>query len=552
MFVATLFIFLTCTYTIVNVVLVLFRNYRAHQFFATKTPKLPVVPNPGLFDGHMHRITLRKKNWLIIEQYHQQLGPTYGFYMAEQPWVSTTDLDLLKLIEIDQPHKHINRAKFGLPFREFNHSIFQVDDDQWRRVRRAIAPALTNHKVRSDEVSSDIAKILEQLQDGIEYRMQKENSKSASKSHDEVNNNIDDLNQEDADKDRSIILHVDDMFQRYTLAVIFLITYRQDNKIDFRAERDEWVDKMEEAARQIVNPFVALSIMFPFLRPFIEFLVQLHPVGKMNAQIVDYIVEATDINRVAREQHSRIQRKLSIETGCKERPFSDLKKTNLFKRRLVDTIIDALIDKKIQYDQFIGSTLFLLLAGFETTADTITCLIWQLARNPDIQEKLRASIDRHGIESEYLGWCVQETVRYHPAVMLGVGRILGEDVQVNGLMLPKGCFVMPATHTIHHDPSIWPEPERFNPERWRNANEFHPAAFMGFGLGPRNCVGGKLAVHEIKMVTRLLLSNYRIEKCAETPEVYQFSTPGLLYANVDVPIKVRLVSLMKSNRALSK
>lgn len=143
MFVAVLFISLALVYTLVNVILVLLRNYRAHQFFKIKSPKLPVLPNPSIFHGHMFDVTWKGKNWKIITELHNKYGPTFGYYMCEQPWVSTKDIDLIKLIEMDQPHKHINRSKLNMPLKEFNDSIFQVDDDNWRRVRRAIAPALT-------------------------------------------------------------------------------------------------------------------------------------------------------------------------------------------------------------------------------------------------------------------------------------------------------------------------------------------------------------------------------------------------------------------------
>lgn len=519
MYVAIIFVLVSAVFTIINVVLVLMRNYKAHQFFQTRAPKLPVLPEPNIFAGHLLEVTFREKNVQIINKLHEKYGPTFGFYSANQPWISTKDLDLLKLIELDKPTRHIDRVQMGLPFREFNNSIFQVNGDSWRRIRRAIAPALTNHKVRSEEVSADIEAILKLVIQGIECRMA------------------------EGVGGRSMVLDAGDMFKRYTLAVIFSIVYKRDGEIDFCSQQDAWTEQMEVAARQILNPLIALSIMFPFSRPLVEFLSQFHAVGKMAAQIVDFIVSATDVNRVAREKHERVQRRLSMATGLPERPFSDLKSTAGYKRRLVDTVIDALIEKRIDYDEFIGSLHFLLLAGFMTTADTITCLIWQLARSQPIQEKLRDSLLKDGIDSEYLGWCIQEAVRFHPAVPLGVGRVLGEDVTVNGLALPKGAFVMPSTWSIHHDSSIWPEPEEFRPERWRDTSGHHPAAFMGFGLGPRNCVGGKLAVHEIKLVMRLLLANYRLETCPETPLKYSFSSPGMLYTNLDEPVKVRLVAL---------
>ena len=342
---------------------------------------------------------------------------------------------------------------------------------------------------------------------------------------------------------REFTLNVRDMFQRYTLAVIFLVTYKRDGDIDFKASHDQWVEALDGAAMAITNPIVALSIMFPFARYFCDCLIQLHPIGRLRLKVVDYIIEAADINRAAREHHSKFERKRSLETGEPEKPFSAIKSTKGFKRRLVDTIIDTLLERRIDLDEFVASALFLLLAGYETTADTISCLIWHLARAPQIQEQLRRAIDEEGLESDYLMWCIQETIRWHPAVPLGTGRILGEDVTVNGLKLAKGTFVMPNVHAIHHDSSIWPEADEFKPERWRQAADIHPAAFMGFGLGPRNCVGGKLAVHEIKLVMKTLLSRYRIEHCEETSAGYEFTSPGLLYTILDEPIRVRLVDL---------
>lgn len=341
----------------------------------------------------------------------------------------------------------------------------------------------------------------------------------------------------------SLIVDVYDTFQRFSLAVIFLITYKRDNLINFDAKHDHWTKCLEEGARNISNPLVSVALMFPFLRPLCRFLTQFHSVGQIQIKIIDYVIEATDINRVAREVHQKIQRRMSLTEGYKERQFNEMKSQGSYKRRLVDTIIDAFIEKKITYNDFIGSTLFLLLAGFETTADTITCLVWQLALNQDIQDKLRRTILQEGIDCDYLLWCIMETVRWHPAVPLGTGRILTEDIEINGYFLPKGAFVMPSTYSIHHDPSIWPDCDKFKPERWRDAALFHPAAFMGFGLGPRNCVGGKLAIHEIKLVTQMLLSKFRIEKCDETAREYKFSSPGLVYTLLDEPIKVRFVGL---------
>lgn len=133
---------LILVYLTVNLVALAIRNRRAHKFFATKSPQLPVLPNPDPFSGHSLRVLHSGKNWKIIENLHEQYGPTFGYYMCDQPWVSTKDLDLIKLVEIDAAHKHINRASYMSPFKEFNHSLLQLEGDNWRRVRRVFGPAL--------------------------------------------------------------------------------------------------------------------------------------------------------------------------------------------------------------------------------------------------------------------------------------------------------------------------------------------------------------------------------------------------------------------------
>lgn len=528
--IASIALVLALVYLGVNFVAILVRNYKAHRFFQTKSPNLPVVPNPNIFHGHALSIVAQDKNWKIIENLHEHYGPTFGYYMMDQPWVSTKDLDLIKLIEIDEGHKHVNRAVLGMPFTEFNNSIWQVEDDSWRQARRLIAPALTNHKVRSDETSLDIESVVAQLAASMESRVKK--ARETSNGH-----------------SSSFVVDARNFFERYTLAVILLITYKQPNLIDFDSEQDGWINHLNSVAREVANPIVHTSIAAPFLRPLCELVNQLTNTGSLQRKIVNFIVKATDINRVAREQFEKLQKRLSKLTanGGEQRKvasFADVQSQGAFKRRLVDTIIDSYLDKKIHYDHFVGNLLFLMLAAFSTTADTISCLMWLLAKNPDVQETLRRIILTEGIDADYVLWCINETIRFHPALPLGTGRVLADDVTVNGQFLAKGTYIMPTTRGVHHDPSIWPEPEKFKPDRWRNQASFHPAAFLGFGLGPRNCAGIKLAVYEIKLVLRMVMSGYRIEVCDETPDEWRFSSPGMVYTLSEKPIKVRFTPLL--------
>jgi hypothetical protein len=91
------------------VALTLARNYKARLFFKAKAHKLPVVPRPNILTGNVYDVIYHDKNCLTIDKLHKQYGPTFGYYMTNQAWVSTKDLDLIKLIELDKPARHINR-----------------------------------------------------------------------------------------------------------------------------------------------------------------------------------------------------------------------------------------------------------------------------------------------------------------------------------------------------------------------------------------------------------------------------------------------------------
>lgn len=319
---------------------------------------------------------------------------------------------------------------------------------------------------------------------------------------------------------RSVVINAHNYSQRITLAIIMSVLYRRPNEVDFDTIDDFWTTSLSYTETQVLHPGAKVASALPFLLPFVCWAMQFTFMGKLNGRINDYI-----------EQY--VERRQAAKKGV-EGP----------QRGLLDGFIDALVEKKINKEQLIGSANFLILAGYETTAATITCLLWNLAQNIDIQTKLREAIISEGIDANYVVWCIMETIRWHPPVPLGVGRVIGENITTNdGLFLPKGTFVMPSIYSIHHDESIWPQHDKFMPERWRDSSKFHPAAFMGFGLGPRNCVGGKMAVHEIKLALKAILTRYQVARCDASPKIYNFKSPGMLFTIPDEKVKLQLKPL---------
>ncbi|GFR89983.1 cytochrome P450-like protein [Elysia marginata] len=120
-------------------------------------------------------------------------------------------------------------------------------------------------------------------------------------------------------------------------------------------------------------------------------------------------------------------------------------------------------------------------------------------------------------ELTYLDMCVNEGIRMFPPGVL-LDRICNKECTVQGVKIPKGVGVAFHVNALHHDPELWPNPEKFDPERFTpesKANR-HPVAHMSFGHGPRNCVGMRLAQLEVKMALAGILYHMTPVPCEKT------------------------------------
>lgn len=131
-------------FSLVVIITTAVRNRRAQQFFMKLSPNLPVVPNAGIFGGHMNQIWLAKRNWKILGELHKKYGKTIGSFYRDKPFVSTIDLNLIKAMVLDNPNDHVDRMRANTPVLEIEQDcVFTTDEEQWRRLRRSIAPAFT-------------------------------------------------------------------------------------------------------------------------------------------------------------------------------------------------------------------------------------------------------------------------------------------------------------------------------------------------------------------------------------------------------------------------
>ena len=185
---------------------------------------------------------------------------------------------------------------------------------------------------------------------------------------------------------------------------------------------------------------------------------------------------------------------------------------------------------KLSDEEIVAQSIIFLLAGYETSSNTLSFLLYHLALNPDVQDKLRTEI-KEAVESnakrkslyelaqnmEYLDCVLKESQRLCPAAPQ-VNRECCEDYDLNGIHIPAGTEILIPIYVLHHDPDAWQDPEKFNPERFRGPakDARHAFQFLPFGAGPRNCIGMRFALMELKMALVRILMKYKFVASPET------------------------------------
>ncbi|XP_050508525.1 cytochrome P450 4c3-like isoform X4 [Diabrotica virgifera virgifera] len=163
-----------------------------------------------------------------------------------------------------------------------------------------------------------------------------------------------------------------------------------------------------------------------------------------------------------------------------------------------------------------------MFAGMDTLSSAISFTLYALANNYQVQEK--ALYEQKNMfsdlksakptmtnlaEMKYLEMVIKETLRlYCPIPMFG--RIVDEEFKWNNIVFPKGQEITIFPFICHRNPAYFPEPLKFIPERFETMSGKHPYMYIPFSAGPRNCIGQKFAMLELKSVVSKILRHYEL------------------------------------------
>ena len=160
-----------------------------------------------------------------------------------------------------------------------------------------------------------------------------------------------------------------------------------------------------------------------------------------------------------------------------------------------------------------------LIAGYETTANTMMFTIALLVNHPDIQSELRDEVRSNALNpDDYKNWpktfpllyaCLKESMRLYPPAWM-IGRSSIDDDELGGFFIPKGSNVLIDLFLLHRQEAFFEGPERFNPYRFINSS-IEKNAYLPFGGGPRVCIGQHFAMLEMVTILHHILSEFRLD-----------------------------------------
>ena len=209
-------------------------------------------------------------------------------------------------------------------------------------------------------------------------------------------------------------------------------------------------------------------------------------------------------------------------------------------------LLDMLLNSKYEDtgetmtdQQITDELLILIFAGHETTANSLSWILYLLATNKKEYKKLQESIAnmtvQECLQNEYLKATIEEGMRLYPAAWM-TERVALDDDEFEGISYPKNTILIPFFFGLHREEKRWNDATKFNPDRFiddpklAKSNNYFP-----FGAGPRMCIGNNFAMAEMSFFLYLFLKGFAIEPTGKDPIMKPLITlrPDRVLLNVE-------------------
>nr|CAD7195974.1 unnamed protein product [Timema douglasi] len=445
-------------------------------------------PKPHFFYGNTKEFMLKQTTQAEVYQklYNDLEGhPFGGVYQGIYPYLMLRDPETIKLF-MTKDFSHFTDKGFATDEKRapLSANLALLSGKRWRSLRVKLTPTFTSGKMKM--MLSMVAECAERL---------KESLKNASKNGE--------------------ILEVKQIAGQYTMEVIGSCAFGiQVNSIS--NDESEFVN----FGKRFLTPPLSGKLR-GFIRNFLPFL------GQFLIFIRDKKLEEFIGNMVL--NMVRYREENNIERGDFLQMLMELKKKGKLEGEISITEDAHLL--KMTDNLMVAQCYLFLIAGFETSSGTMSFCLYELAINQNVQSRLMLEVDQvvedHGgnityeaiQKMKYMDQVVDETLRKHPPVG-NIDRTCTKAYTIPGtkVHLEKGTKVKIPVYALHYDPKYYPDPHKFDPERFNEENKRkrHTYTYLPFGEGPRMCIGMRFAIMQIKVGLAVLLLNYRFSICPLT------------------------------------
>ena len=456
----------------------------------------------------------------------------FGVVGANFPLVCVSDPDLLRQIFVKDFDNFVDRTvdKVMLAFRSSNNKANQIwantmmnlSGDRWKEVRSTFSPIFTSGRMKAMSI------------------LMKESVNQLVGAFDNL-----------ATSSEGTELELKEILGKYSMDVIARCAFGVDSRAFSENEAD---NQFVKNASQVFKkpPYDTLKsflLTVPHVGWKLVSLLRLPLVMENELNFFYDVVKQTMESRLKTKSKRNdiidlmieaIKGELQHDTEHEDTEYEKEAKLNHHKKF-------SAISPEEEEIIMVATALVMLVAGYDTTAITMSYACHELALNQDVQDRLREELDEaydkkddetcvtldyQDVQTmEYLDQVLSETLRKHPPGGI-MSRSTVNDYKIQGTskMIPKGALLIMPTFGIHRDPENYPDPMKFDPDRFTQEEKMkrHPYTYLPFGQGPRNCLGMRFAQLEAKMGLAALVRRFEILPCSKTTEDIEIDPQSFL------------------------